>query len=81
MDEWMDGWMNGCCILCAHFYCIPALCACIPTMFKHTVLHIVHSVLLYSGIVCVHFYYIQALFWLHLHHIDVYYTSIALLHF
>ena len=51
----------------AHFYCVPALSACISTMFKHTVLHTVHSVLLYSSTVCVYLYYIQALFWLHLH--------------
>ena len=51
----------------AHFYCVPALSACISTRFKHTVLHTVHSLLLYSGTVRVHSYYIQALFWLHLH--------------
>ena len=51
----------------AHFYCVPALSACISTMFKHTVLHTVPALLLYSSTVCVYFYYIQALFWLHLH--------------
>ena len=24
-----------CCTQCTHCYCIPALCACIPTIFKH----------------------------------------------
>ena len=32
-------------------------------------LHPLCAFLLYSGTVCVHLYYIQALFWLHLHHI------------
>ena len=30
---------------CANSYCIPALSACISIMFKHTVLHTVHTVL------------------------------------
>ena len=51
----------------AHFYCVPALSACISIALQHSL----HAFLLYPGLysstVCVHFCYIQALFWLHLH--------------
>ena len=43
-------------ILCAHFYCIPALCACISTLFKH---FLCAFLLFPSTFLRAHFYCVQ----------------------